>query len=62
MYKGQSKNKMNKNQGNMTLEPCYPSTAISGYLKETEAEENNFKSNLIKMIEAFEEKMKKKIT
>jgi hypothetical protein len=37
--------------------PSYPTTASPGYPNTPEAKENDFKSNLMKMIEAFREEM-----
>jgi hypothetical protein len=52
--KGQHKNKINNNYGNMTpSKPSYPPTTYFGYLNETEAQEEDLKSNYINMIEAF---------
>jgi hypothetical protein len=58
MPKGQYKNTMIKIHGNMAPpEPSYLATINPGYPHETEAQEENLKSNLIKMIEAFKEDM-----
>jgi hypothetical protein len=58
MGKGQCRNTINKSQGNMVLtEPRYPTTASSEYLNTAESQENNLKSNLMKMIETFKEEM-----
>jgi hypothetical protein len=57
MAKGQHKNKMNKNQGNMApTEPSCHITASPGYSNTTEAQENDLKSNFMTTIEAFKEK------
>ena len=54
MLKGQHKNTINKNQGNIkSLEPNYLAIAIPGYPNKTEIQENDFQSYLIKMTEAF---------
>ena len=59
MPKGQHKNKV-KFQGFMTPpEPSYPVIINPGYSNETEAQEEDFKSNPIKMIEAFKADMNK---
>ena len=41
------------------LEPSYPTTASPGYFSIVEAQENDFKSNLVKVIDAFKEEMNK---
>jgi hypothetical protein len=41
------------------LKPNYPATENPGYLKETETQEDDLKSNLINMIEVFTEQMSK---
>jgi hypothetical protein len=38
-------------------EPSYPATTNPGYSNDTESPEEDLKSNLIKMIEAFKEDM-----
>ena len=40
-------------------ESSYPTTANTGYPNENEAEENDPKSNFIKMTESFKEEMNK---
>jgi hypothetical protein len=40
-------------------EQSYPTTAIAGYLNKPEAQENDFKYNLIKITEAFKKKANK---
>jgi hypothetical protein len=51
MPKGQHKNTSSKTQGNMAPpEPSHPATANPGYSNETEAQEEDLKSNLIKII------------
>jgi hypothetical protein len=57
MSKGQLKNTINNIQSNRTPEPSYPATAKPRYPNETKAQEGDFKSNLIKMVEAFKENM-----
>ena len=42
-------------------EHSYPTTASPGYPNTTEAQENDLKSNLIKMTEAFKEMMNKSL-
>ena len=42
-----------------TPEPSYPTTASPGYFSIVEAQENDFKSNLVKVIDAFKEEMNK---
>lgn len=42
-------------------EPSYPATQNHGYPNETEAQEDNFKSKLIDMTEAFKEEMDKSL-
>jgi len=60
MAKGPRKKTINESQGNVTPpENSYSTTARLGYPNTTEAEENDLKSNLIKMIEAFKEEMNK---
>ena len=44
-----------------SLEHSYPTTASPGYPSTAEAQENDLKSNLIKMIEAFKEEMNKSL-
>ena len=59
MAKGQLKN-TNKSQGNMEPpEPSYLNTASTRYIKTTEAQGNDLKSNLEKIIETFKEEMSK---
>jgi DNA-binding XRE family transcriptional regulator len=54
MPKGQHKKKMNKTQGNMApTVHIYPATANPEYANENEAQEEDLKSCLIKMIEVF---------
>ena len=58
MCKEQCKNEINRTQGNTrSAELCFPATTNPRYPNETEAQEENLKSNLIKMIEAFKEDM-----
>lgn len=53
----QCKSTNNKSQGNMlTQEPNSHIIGIPGCLKTVEAQENDLKPNLIKMIESFKEK------
>lgn len=60
MLKGQHKNTIKKSQGNMAPpEHSYTTTASPGYPNTTEAEENDVKANLIKIIETFKEEMNK---
>ena len=40
-------------------EPSHPATTHPGYPNETEAQEEDLKSNLIRTIEAFKEEMNK---
>jgi hypothetical protein len=62
MAKGQHKNTINKSQGSKApTEPSYPITASPGYFNTTEAQENDLKSNLVKMIESFEDEMNKSL-
>jgi hypothetical protein len=63
MDKGKHKNIINKSQGNMTSpEPSHPSTAILlGYCSTPEAQENDLKSNRIKIVDAFTEEMNKSL-
>ena len=42
-------------------EPGYPATASPGYSNIAEVQENDFKSNLLKMIEAFKEEISKSL-
>jgi hypothetical protein len=54
MTKGQHKNPINRSQGNITSsEQSYPTTASSGYPNMANAQENDCKSKLIRMIKAF---------
>lgn len=47
-----------KSWGKMTPpEPCYPTTVSPGYCNTTEAQGNDLKSNLMKVIETFKEEM-----
>jgi hypothetical protein len=56
MVKGYCKNTINKSQGNMPLpEPSFPTTASYENFHTSESQENDLKSNLMKMIEAFKE-------
>ena len=58
--KGQCENTEHKNQGNVALSAqSYSTPASPGHLNTTEAQENDLKSNLMKMIEAFKEERKK---
>jgi spore germination protein YaaH len=58
--RGQYKNTFNNTQGNMALpEPSYPITAHPGYSNTVEAQENDLKSNLMKMIVVFKEQINK---
>lgn len=60
MLKEQHKNTINKTQGNMTsTEPSCPATTNPGYPNETEAQEEDFKFNLMKLIKAFKKDMNK---
>jgi hypothetical protein len=60
MPKRQHKNTIYKSQANMVPpESSYPTTANTGYPNENEAEENDPKSNFIKMTETFKEEMNK---
>jgi hypothetical protein len=60
MLKEQHKNTINKSKGNMVPpDPSYPPITNPEYPNETEAQEKDLKSNLIKMIEAFKEDMDK---
>ena len=60
MAKGPQKNTINKSQGNMApSEHSYPTTPSPGYPNTTKTQENDLKSNLIKMIEAFKEESNK---
>ena len=57
MTKGQHKNITNKIQDTKALpEQSYSTIASPGYVNTMEAQENDLKSNLIMMIEAFKEK------
>jgi hypothetical protein len=54
MHKEQCENTINKTQGNITPpEPSYAATTNPVYPNETEAEEEDLKSNLIKMVVYF---------
>jgi hypothetical protein len=58
MTKGQSNNTTNKIQGHMSpSDHSYPTTVCPGYPNITEPEENDSKSNLIKLIEVLKEEM-----
>jgi hypothetical protein len=62
MTKGSRKNTNNKSQGNMTpSEHSYPIIASPRYPNSTEAQENDCKSNLIKMIESFKYEINKSL-
>ena len=62
MPEGQHKNTTNKSQGNTApAEPTYPPTTSPRYPKETESQEDDPKSNLIKITEAFKEDVSKYI-
>jgi hypothetical protein len=55
LNKYSQKNKINKSQGNDTFRTSYPTVASPEYPNTTEAQENDHKPNLIKMIKAFKE-------
>ena len=58
MAKGHQKNTNNKTEQYDTFRTHrYPITASLGYSNTAEAQENDLKSNLIKMIEAFKEEI-----
>lgn len=60
MPKHQSKNTVNNSQSNMLLpEAIYPMTARLEYSNTVETHENVFKTTFMKIIESFEEDMKK---
>jgi hypothetical protein len=60
MAKVPQKNTINKSQGNMTpSEYSYLTTASTANPNTTKAQENDFKSSLIKMTGVFKEKMNK---
>ena len=60
--KGPQKDTINKGHSHMTpLEHTYMSVVSPGYPNTTKAQENDLKSNLIKMIEAFKEEMNKSL-
>ena len=62
MPEGWLKKTVNKIQVNMIPpKPSYLATTNPGYPNETEAQEDNLKSNLIKMLEAFKEDMNKSL-
>ena len=62
MPKGYHQNTITKNLGNMTQpERSYSATASPGYLNETEAQEDDLKSTLIKMTETFIQDMSKSL-
>lgn len=59
--KGQHKN-TNKSQSNMALsEQSYSNTTSPGYPNINEAQENDLKSNLIKITDAFKEAVNKSL-
>jgi hypothetical protein len=58
MAKGPQNNTINKRQVKKTaLEHSYPNTVSPGYPNRTKVQVNDLNSNLIKMIEAFKEKV-----
>ena len=60
MCKEQCKNEINRTQGNTrSAELCFPATTNPRYPNETEAQEENLKSNPIKMIDSFKENINK---
>ena len=60
MPEGWLKKTVNKIQVNMIPpKPSYLSTTNPGYPNETEAQEEDFKFNLMKLIKAFKEEMNK---
>ena len=60
MAKGPGKTTIYKSQGNVPpSELSYATTASLGYPNTTEAQENDLKSNLIKMMEVFKEERSK---
>jgi len=62
MAKSPQKNTVNKNQGNKkTSNHNYPTTASHRCPNTTEAQEDDLKYNLIKMIETFKEEINKSI-
>lgn len=62
MVKELPKNDIYKIWDNMTpIKHSYPTTVNPGYPKTTKIQENNFNSNLTKMIEAFEEEMNRSL-
>ena len=62
MARDQHKNKINNRQDNLASpEPSYPTTASPEYSDITEAQENDLKSNLMKMTDAFKEEMSKSL-
>ena len=62
MVKGQHKNTINKSYGNMEPpELSYPMTASPGYPNTLEAQENDLKSNLRKIIVTFKGEMNKSL-
>jgi hypothetical protein len=59
MPKGQGKNTINKTLGNMAPpEPSCSATENPGYPNKIDAQQNDLKSNLMKMIEAVKKDMK----
>lgn len=60
MAKGQYKNTIKNNQGNTAPpDPSSPTIASPEYYNTAKAQENNPKSNLVKIIEAFKEEINK---
>jgi hypothetical protein len=58
MAKGQLMNTNNNIQGNIVPpKPRYPTTTSNGYTNTTKAQEDNLKTNVLKMIEDFKEEM-----
>lgn len=60
MIEGQHKNTINKSQGNMApSEHSYTTATSPGYPNKTEAQENELKCNLTKLIGTFKEEINK---
>ena len=62
MPRNQGKNTINNSQGNMIPpESSYPTTGSPGYSNIAEAQDDDPKTNCMKMIEVFKEEMNKSL-
>ena len=61
MNRGQNKNKIKKTQGNMEPpDTNYSTTASPEHSNIAEVQENDLKSNLVKMLDSLKEKIKQR--